>query len=356
MTGGVSPARVLLVSGPVAGGIRRHLESLAAGLPSRGFMPALAAPAAVDLSFPGGRLPFEVADRPRPLRDLSAVGTLRRASRAFGTEVVHAQGIKAALLTLLAFPGGQPPVVLTFQNVWHGGALEPLLRALLPRARAAVCITRAVRESLERRGLVLPSPAVIPNGVDLAALPLRPDGSPGGPLTAAFLGRLTEEKGVPELLDLARRLGEAGEYRLLVAGDGPLRPQVEAAAARGLLRYLGPVPEVVPLYHAADVVLMPSRSEGQGLTAVEAMACGVPVIASRVGGLPEVVQDGRTGRLVPCGDLDVLLAALGEVARQPDRGRAWGRAGRERVREEFTVERMLDRLAAVYRSARASGA
>jgi glycosyltransferase involved in cell wall biosynthesis len=99
-----------------------------------------------------------------------------------------------------------------------------------------------------------------------------------------------------------------------------------------------------------DAVLMPSLSEGHGLTTLEAMASGLPVVASRTGGLSEVVVDGETGMLVPPGDAEALAGALTALAADRDRARALGRAGRKRVEQEFGVERMLERLIAVYQT------
>lgn len=339
--------RVLLVSGPVAGGIRRHLESLARGLPPLGWEPALAAPASVPLGVPLPRFPVELGDRPRPAADMRALPALRRAAAEWRPDVIHAQGVKAALLCLLAFPGGAPPAVISFQNLWHGGPLTVPLRLLAGRAAATVAITGAVRDSLASHGIPLRGLHVIPNGIDptrFSPAPARDE----GPFTVAFLGRLTEEKGVPMLLEMARLLDPEAGIRLLVAGDGPLRGLVEQAAREGLLTYLGQQEDAARVYHAADAVVMPSLSEGQGLTAVEAMACGLPVVASRVGGLAEVVLDSETGLLVPPGDAGAAAAAVRRLAAAAGLRAVMGTAGRRRVLEHFTEDVMLRRLTAVY--------
>lgn len=365
--------RVLLVCGPAVGGMRRHLEALAAGLPARGLEVAVAAPAAVPLSLPVPRYALELGDRPRPAADLAAARALRQAVDVWKPSLVHAHGVKAALLALASLPPDRPPVVVTFHNLWHGGPLTLPLRLLAPRAAAAVAVSRAVGERLAAHRIHARSLTVIPNGLDLAAFPPAPP-LPDRPFTAAFLGRLTVEKGVLVLLQVARRhaaaLSADGDpaatarlsdpatlnaqpatsLRLIVAGDGPLRQAVEAAARQSgsRLQYLGHQADVLAIYHASDAVLMPSLAEGHPMTALEAMACGLPVVASRAGGLTEIVLEGKTGLLVPPGDAAALAAAVAAMAADPETARAMGAAGRRRAEAEFTLERMLERLVEVY--------
>jgi glycosyltransferase involved in cell wall biosynthesis len=342
--------RVLLVCGPAVGGMRRHVESLAVRLPGRGFEVAVAAPAAMELGSPTARFGIELGDRPRPASDLGALRSLRQAVREWRPDLVHAHGVKAALLALGSRLPGRPPVVVTFHNLWHGGPLTLPLRLVTQRAAAAVAVSEAVREGLAVHGIRPRELAVIPNGLDLTAFSAGPPPPPDRPFTAAFLGRLTEEKGVRVLLEAARTFPDAPEVRLVVAGDGPLRMAVEAEARRGgsRLEYLGHQQDVRAVYHAADAVLMPSLSEGHPLTALEAMACGLPLVASRTGGLAEIVVEGETGLLVPPGDVAALVDAVGTLASDRDRARALGASGRRRVEAEFGVDRMLERLISVY--------
>jgi glycosyltransferase involved in cell wall biosynthesis len=195
--------------------------------------------------------------------------------------------------------------------------------------------------------------AVIPNGLNLADFPPAPSPVHGRPFTVAFLGRLTQEKGVPILLGAVESMKDGSNIQWLVAGDGPFRANVEAATqqADSRLHYLGFRENVLPLYHSSDLVVMPSLSEGHPMTALEAMACGLPVVASRVGGLPEIVIDGETGVLVPPDDVGALTGALRALASDPRAARTMGAAGRRRVETEFTLERMLARVVAVYQSA-----
>lgn len=346
------PNRVLLVSGPAAGGIRRHLDTLAAGLRGEDIRVSLAAPERLDADPELVRFDLTLGDRPRPVGAIHDLRTLRRCAAQWEPQLVHAHGVKAGLLSLIAFPRARLPVVITFHNLWSGaGALHPVLRLLIPRAAAAVTVSEAVRDSLESGGIALPNAVVIPNGVDLSAFPVQEPPRAAAPFTAAFLGRLTDEKGVQVLLETAGMLRSERGLRFVIAGRGPLQAQVAAAARSGSARieYLGHQEDVLPVYQSAAVVLVPSLSEGLGLSAIEAMACGRPVIASRVGGLPEVISHNETGLFVPPADPAALARAIMELMRDPSLCARMGAAGRARVQELFTVQRMLRQVLTTYR-------
>jgi glycosyltransferase involved in cell wall biosynthesis len=346
-----APPRVLLVTGPASGGLKRHVDTLAERLPERGYEVAAASPDGV---FPRGTTTFrfDLGDRPRPAADLRAVAELRRAIVDWRPELIHAHGVKAALLTLLAFSGGRPPVVVTYHNRWLGGPLTGLLRLLAPRAQASIAVSRAVQESLENHAIRARNLRVIHNGVDPDLFRPIERASEGRPFTALFLGRLTEEKGISLLLETAGALEGGGrrDLRFLVAGDGPLRPQVEAESRRAgsLVEYLGPQSDVLPVYAQADAVIMPSLSEGLPMTALEAMSCGLPLIASDVGGLPEVVEPDETGLLLPTRDPQIWARAILQLAEGRDAAVRLGAAGRRRVLQEFTLERMMDGVEGTY--------
>jgi glycosyltransferase involved in cell wall biosynthesis len=142
--------------------------------------------------------------------------------------------------------------------------------------------------------------------------------------------------------------------RCLVVGDGPLdgalRREAEALGLAGHCRFTGARPDVADLLAAVDVVVLPSLSEGLPFVLLEAMAVGKPVVATRVGGNPEVVEDGTTGLLVPPGDADALGAALARLLDDSAAAAAMGGRGQARVRERFTVRAMIEALEALYAS------
>jgi glycosyltransferase involved in cell wall biosynthesis len=170
------------------------------------------------------------------------------------------------------------------------------------------------------------------------------------------VGRLVPIKGHDTLLRaFAAAAVSVPGLTLELAGDGPLRGKLEALAAElgvaGTVTFAGRVPSVVPAYERAAIVVVPSRGEGFGMVALEAAERGRAVIASAVGGLPEIVEDGVTGVLVPPDDVERLAAAIAELAADGDRAARLGGAARERALREFTLDRCADRTDAVYRAA-----
>jgi glycosyltransferase involved in cell wall biosynthesis len=172
-----------------------------------------------------------------------------------------------------------------------------------------------------------------------------------------FVGRISEQKGIFPLLEAARTLPDG--VQLVLCASSPDTPELlgrlEAAVAeRPAVRWINamlPVPEVVQLMSHAAAFVCPSIYEPFGLINLEAMGCGTPVVASRVGGIPEVVVDGETGWLVEPGDPAALARALRRALEDGERGRRMGAAGRRRVEQHFSWDRIAERTMAVYADA-----
>jgi glycosyltransferase involved in cell wall biosynthesis len=175
-------------------------------------------------------------------------------------------------------------------------------------------------------------PTAAARGSARAALGLSP-----GITVVAFVGRLSPEKAPEVLLRAVRGTG----LTLLVAGEGPLRDVLEAEADAGQVRFLGFLPDVASVLAAADVLALPSRTEGLPMAALEAMAAGLPVVASAVGSLPEVLADGA-GVLVPPGDVSALRRALERLS-SPKVRAAVGAEGRRRVESRYAATTMARR-------------
>jgi len=193
---------------------------------------------------------------------------------------------------------------------------------------------------------------VVHYGIAPGAEPIPP---PHGPRLLC-VGRLVPIKGHDTLLHaLAAAVASVPGLTLEIAGDGPLRGRLEELARDlGIARavtFAGRVDRVADAYERAEIVVVPSRGEGFGMVALEAAERGRAVIASAVGGLPEIVDDGVTGVLVPPGDVEQLAAAIAGLAVDPQRSGALGAAARERALREFTLERCADRTDALYRAA-----
>ena len=273
----------------------------------------------------------------RHARQLWAVDALREAVRTRGTGLVHAhQGEDLAVLPLaelVARRAGCPLVVTLHCSVWRtldrsrtrpltlfGPAVE---RAALRRADAVLVLTDSAAQHLVDEGLHPDRVHVLPSGYDPELFD-RPyaDPLPEVPRPRVlFLGRLADQKRPVDAV-LAHAL-MAPDVSLVVVGDGPLRAAVEAAVADSPARHrvhlVGLVPhERVPAYlQHADAFVLPAQYEELGSVLVEAMAAGLPVVANAVGGIPDLVTDGVTGRLVERGDLPALAKALDESLADP---------------------------------------
>jgi glycosyltransferase involved in cell wall biosynthesis len=168
-----------------------------------------------------------------------------------------------------------------------------------------------------------------------------------------LFGRLIRQKGVDVLLDAYQLVLRAhSNTRLLVAGDGPARSALERQARRlhldEVVRFVGWIDGARRLMSCCDVIAVPSRWEGFGLVTLEAMSCALPIVASQVSALPEIVLDGETGLLVPPEEPRPLADALLSLFGSPARAAAMGRAGYERLVTSFSVEKMVRATIDVY--------
>jgi glycosyltransferase involved in cell wall biosynthesis len=325
------------------GGSERHLLALLPALRELG----------VDARFAGlddldGWDPqpfYEELDRAGvPYARLRSARVLRRALR--GADVVHTHLVHADVYGALAAPWGAR-LVSTKHNDdrFRLGPFRYVERAITRRAARVICITGALeRFCVQRVGLPAEKIAVVHYGLDGPPRAWAPTEVelPEGRLVAA-VARLVPQKG----LDVAVQALAGLDASLVVLGEGPERPRLEALA-RGLgVRLLlpGRVGDVATVLRRADVLVHPARWEGFGLALLEAMLCGLPVVATRVSSIPEIVADGETGLLVPPDDADALRQALGRVLDDPA---GMGEAGLRRAREQFSVERMARRTLAVY--------
>jgi glycosyltransferase involved in cell wall biosynthesis len=251
-----------------------------------------------------------------PLFLLSYVRSARRA--AARVDLVHAHWLPSALPALLT---RKPFVVqLWGSDVELARHAPRVFRWLVRRARLALCASQtlaAAARELDAREIV-----VVPNGVSIPDQVRVPDEPPH----LLCVGRLSREKGAHELAEAT-----AGLPRMIV-GDGPLRHLFPDAVG-----FVSPA-EVGTYYERAAVVVCPSRREGYGVVAREAMAYGRPVVASAVGGLLDVVEDGVTGILIPPGDPVALRAALERLLADPELRRRLGEAGRALAQEDLSWE------------------
>lgn len=351
-------------SGELAAGGELSLLDLAGGISARGFRPFVVCPG------PGGLaarlqalgIPVEVVPMPSwgEARVIRIAGALRRLAGLIRTRqiaLIHCNATwRMALYAGLAGRWTGVPMI------WHVRVGEP--EGWKDRLLAALATQIVVNsDAVARRFAGTPGRKVerIYNGVDLSrfapglpASALRsrlglPDGAP----VVGSVGRFVAYKGYGHLLEAARVVREKRpEVRWVLVGDGELRGDLEAQCRRleldGTVQFTG-WQDAIPAYLALfDVFVLPSLGEHFGRVLIEAMAMAKPVVATRGGGVPEIVLDGTTGILVAPGDAAALGAAVEALLADPARATRLGEAGRQRAMSEFSLTRHLDAVAALY--------
>ncbi|MBM9466908.1 glycosyltransferase family 4 protein [Nakamurella leprariae] len=329
------------------GGMQNHTALLTRALDARGVRQTvitsrLGGPATVATLGRHARI-HRVGLPIRHLRQAWAAAALAPALRAGPVDLVHAhqgEDLVALPLALLAARRAGCPLVVTLHTsvrltvAASGPKLTavrvvggPLESAALRAADAVIALTSA---TADRLGDVRDRTVVIPSGADAGRFPASP-----GPLLAGvpgpivlYLGRLARQKSVPTLVEAFGRMTTpaVGPPSLVIVGDGPDAPRVAAAIdalpgdVRSRVHRFGfrPHDEVPALLAAADLLVLPSIYEEMGSILVEALSAGLPVVASRVGGIPQVVRDGTTGLLVPPEDPAALATAIGRVLADPE--------------------------------------
>jgi len=307
-----------------------------------------------------------------PRRDLDAARAIRHLIADKRPDIVHTNLAKAgALGRREADRAGIPVIVHTF----HGHVLEgyfPPIRArvflwverrLARRSSALVAVSASVRDDLLAHGIGRPEQwRVIPLGLELDELLATPGpdpasarvllGLPAEGTVVGIVGRLAPIKDHGTFLAAAARVAAADPgVTFAIVGDGELRPTLETTAREQLgerVRFTGWVEDLPSLYAALDVVALTSRNEGTPVALIEAAAAGKPSVATRVGGVADVVVDGRTGALVSPADPEALAGAILGLVRDPLAARAQGEAARDHVRVRFAAARHHDETAAMY--------
>ena len=305
----------------------------------------------------------------KPTSTFATVRQLRRSLVAESASIVQGTGFYTNMLCRLATLGLPVRVVNAVHVVpgasrLDGGsragsqARELMDRAGRRRVAAYVAVSAAIKEGLVAHGVPPGLVTMIYNGIDAgavraAAAGSAPAGTPKERPLVGVVARLELVKGVEFFVRAAAILLEDHpDAGFAVAGAGSQEQALRSLAATlGLqdrIAWLGNVSAVAPLISEMDIVVLPSLSEGLPMVALEAMALGRPIVATKVGGIPEIVVDGETGVLVPPADHRSLAAAIGALLSGTERARAMGHAGRDRVQGTFTVESMVDGYLALY--------
>jgi glycosyltransferase involved in cell wall biosynthesis len=364
------PARILelLVSTDLGGG-PAHVRDLVAGLAGPEFRFTIAGPAG------GALLPALTAagaDFEPVAADRLSVGALRdtvRLARARRIQVIHSHGKGAGLYGRIAARLTGAAAIHTFHGIHPAGYGRLYLRLERALARWSFAVVHVSESQAgEARALGL-APAgrtrVIVNGIDAAlvravaerapmsraALGLRPDA-----LVLATVARFDPVKRLEVLVRAVPLLvARVPEAQLLIVGDGPERDTLRALARTlapgdGVV-FAGAIPDAARVLPVVDLYVTASRREGLPLAVLEAMACGLPVLATAAPGHVDAVEPEVTGRLVPLDDAPGLAAAAALLLRDPALRARMGRAGRERVERHFSRARVLAEIADLYRAA-----
>jgi len=361
------------------GGGERYLELLCEHLDPSRFRPILICPEPG--SFVGRMQSRGVDVRVVHLEPLLNPFALMRLVRVLSQEhvtILQTHGARANFYGRVAgWLAGVPVVISTAHNSIADYEVSRLkrwiysaaLRATLPWVKRIICVSDAIRRDVvqddpEATGLT----ETVHNGVDRLMFQKPVDqtrvrrefGLTGGPLLVT-VARLSQPKGHCDLIEaLALLRVQWPQLQCVCVGDGELKESLKALAAdRGLssmCRFVGSRDDVMEFYAAADMVVLPSHSEGFPFVILEALAMGKPVIATSVNGVPEVIEHLKTGLLVKARDVVGLAGAIQSLLEHPDQARQLGHAGRAVVHARFTVDRMVEKTVAVFDEAlRAEG-
>jgi glycosyltransferase involved in cell wall biosynthesis len=350
------------------GGQSNRILNVCQGLAERGHDVLIAAPADSELVrraqalglATDGSIAFERGFRPFSLvRDIRRMRKLLARKRF---DVIHTHGSQDSWVVAFANLPKRLPVVRTKHNIFpisDNFANRWLYRRAFDRI---VCISEAIVEQCSAKPYIgRDRLALIHSAVDLqrfaqpdmdAAQAMREQWKAHQPIVA-IVGRLREEKGHRFLFEAVARLRHRFPALLLiVAGDGSLRQELEQLAATldiaDQVQFLGFRTDVPEILAAADLFVMPSLSEGLGTAAIEASAAGCPIIASRVGGITDVICDGETGRLAEPGDIAGLARAITDFVSDPALAKRMAQAARRCALEHFTVEALVEKNLALY--------
>jgi glycosyltransferase involved in cell wall biosynthesis len=293
-------------------------------------------------------------------------------------DVLHAHKLGSNFWGALVAPRARVPVFVAHEHTWsfEGSRLRVEIdrRWIAPRADAFVACSRDDRRKMiEVEGIPPAKTRFIPNGIP-APEPPPPGGGErvrrelGIPPDAPVIGvvaTLRRQKALDVLIEATTALRpEFGGLTVLIAGGPDLREPSEPdrladlARSRGVadaVRFIGRRDDVPAVLAALDIGVLTSDYEGSPLSVMEYMEAGLPVVATAVGGVPDIVLDGRTGLLIPPRDPAALAGAVGEVLRDPGRAREMGASGRRRRREEFDISRTVEAVQELYEELYAQG-
>ena len=369
------------------GGPAIHVSNLAAGLAPRGYHTTLVAGSLArgedSMAFLADRLGVSVVSVPEIQREISFLHDARSIARVAGLirrmrpHILHTHTAKAGVIgraAALAAAPARPPVVLhTFHGHVLKGYFDPVRtrffreieRGFAKASDALVAVSPEVRDELVALGIAPRDKfAVVRLGIPLEERLGDPSadldyralyGIAPSAFVVGWVGRMTAVKDAGTVLQIVRALRRRGvDAALCMVGDGPDRDRLEQLAhdleiARSCF-FVGYQADVAGFYRLFDAFLLPSVNEGTPVSAIEALAAATPVVATSVGGVPDVVRDGVDGYLVSMGDVEGAAKKLAALAADPELRDRLGSSGRARVLSRYSVARLVDDIDRLYRS------
>jgi glycosyltransferase involved in cell wall biosynthesis len=292
--------------------------------------------------------------------DLRAIRQIKEYIAEDSIDVVHTHGYKADLYGYFAARGTEKPVVATCHN-WVGGTAalgiyNRLDRMALKRFSAIAAVSDGVRERLFQSGIGAEKIMLIANGIDVAAFARAqslPELRGSAAKVIGVVARLDLQKGFEYLLAAVRELGSSfGSIKLVIVGEGPDRAAIEQMIERNGLQktvvLAGQRSDMANVYASMDLFVLPSLNEGLPMTVLEAMAASKPVIATRVGAIPKVIEDGKTGLLVNPVDAAGLKDAMAKLLSDAELAHRVAAQGYEWVAQHYTAGAMAKQYRAMY--------
>lgn len=347
------------------GGGETQTAYLIEGLQGRGYQQALACQpqSALAKRYLKESMRVHLVSMPTQF-SLSAIMRLRQIINEGKFDIAHFHTSRAHTLGAVASLGIHPLVRVVTRRIGHRSTNWLKARLIYNSGtEAIVAISEAVGETLLAKRISAEKLRVIPSGVDLKKFA----GGDGfswrdrlkisqNALVVAYVGKLSQGKGLDTLFRAIPSLAEKDTTtQFLIVGEGPERNNLEKLALQLKIEahviFAGFIEDIPGVLAVADVVVLPSLKEAAGNVVREAMAAGKPVVASRVGGLPESIIDGETGFLFPPGDQQALSRSLLTLIDNPALRERFGRAGRELVQTKFSVETMVRQYEALYHEA-----
>lgn len=287
---------------------------------------------------------------------LAPTARLLEIIRRSGTERVLANGAFSFLAGVFAAKLARVPIIWVEHNTTLPN--DALVRRMIGWADRIVVVSNAIRDQFVRLAPEAQHKIIrVYNGVNTkkfcanrSARPtlLREFGWAENACVVGTVSRLAPEKGIAYFVEAANQLARIlPDARFLVVGEGPLRADLYARATTNAVRFVGLREDIPELLNAMDIFVLPSLAEAFGIAALEAMGCALPVVASDVGGLRELVAENETGYRVPPGDAGAITGAVLSLCSDPSRRQACGERGRARVLEHFTLERQAQAMQAI---------